>query len=81
MTSTVTALGLKRLSEIPDHIPTVTWNWIVAGLGRANKEGWKEEVWMHAAFSERIDAGINHLRSKWKGKGKANDDVDFSRIS
>jgi DNA polymerase lambda len=81
MTSTLNALGLKRLSEIPDHVPTVTWKWIEAGIGRVNKEGWKDEVFLHAAFHERMEAGINYSRPKWKGKEKANDNVDFSRIS
>ncbi|KIK98285.1 hypothetical protein PAXRUDRAFT_824032 [Paxillus rubicundulus Ve08.2h10] len=34
---TLRALSLKSLSEIPDHIPTVTWNWVISGYGRANK--------------------------------------------
>ncbi|KAI6117985.1 hypothetical protein F5141DRAFT_1000177 [Pisolithus sp. B1] len=32
---TLRALSLKSLSEIPDHIPTVTWSWILSGYGRA----------------------------------------------
>jgi hypothetical protein len=78
MISTLNALGLKRLTEIPDHIPTITWKWIEAGIGRVNKEGWKDEVFLHAAFHERMEAGIKHSR---KGKEKANDNADFSRIS
>jgi DNA polymerase lambda len=34
---TLRALSLKLLSEIPNHIPTVTWNWVISGYGRANK--------------------------------------------
>ena len=81
MVSTLKALGLKRLSEIPPHVPTVTWRWIAAGIGRANKDGWMDEIFWHAAFPERIDAGIDHSRSRWKGKEKATDNADFSRIS
>ncbi|KAG6331664.1 hypothetical protein ID866_7425 [Astraeus odoratus] len=32
--STVRALSLKSLSEIPDHIPTVTWSWVLSDYGR-----------------------------------------------
>ena len=85
MVPTLKALGLKRLSEIPDHIPTVTWKWIAAGMGRLNKEGWMHEIFLHAAFRERIDAGIDYSRASWKGKAKANDKsfdaAEFSRIS
>lgn len=80
-TSTLKALGYKRLSDIPDHIPTVTWPWIAAGIGRIHRQGWMDEIFMHAAFSERINAGINHSRSSWKGKGRVSDDANFSRIS
>lgn len=58
---TLRALGYKRLSDIPDHIPTVKWSWIKSGITRLNrfdKEDIKiklEDVWMHAAFSERMD--------------------------
>lgn len=34
---TLKALSLKSLSEIPDNIPTVTWDWVVSGYGRSNK--------------------------------------------
>ncbi|KAF5376697.1 hypothetical protein D9615_007866 [Tricholomella constricta] len=90
--STLRALGLKRLSDIPDHIPTVTWDWIVSAIGRApimTKEGLKvrmDETFMHAAFVERIDAGAKPRQApKDNGKGKgrvpASDDMEFSRIS
>ncbi|KXN90758.1 DNA polymerase lambda [Leucoagaricus sp. SymC.cos] len=58
---TLRALEYKRLSEIPGHIPTITWSWIQSGITRLNrldKEDIKiklEDVWLHAAFSERID--------------------------
>ena len=82
---TLQALLLKSLSDIPDSIPTVTWNWVVSGYGRATKRKLKLSLdgddrngseedrgdgnesdpldfeFMHAAFSERIDAG-----RKWK---------------
>ncbi|KAF8812588.1 hypothetical protein BYT27DRAFT_7086875 [Phlegmacium glaucopus] len=30
---TLRALGLKTLKDIPDHIPTVTWNWVSTVIG------------------------------------------------
>jgi hypothetical protein len=92
---TLRALSLKSLSDIPDNIPTVTWDWVVSGYGRTSKQ--KPELsldrsdkgkgvaegdhgddddafdfeFMHAAFSERIDAGCrwkNIRRGKQGGK-------------
>jgi hypothetical protein len=34
-TTTLKALGLSRLSEIPERIPTITWSWIAAGRDMA----------------------------------------------
>lgn len=59
--ATLRVLGYKRLSEIPDHIPTVDWSWILSAIGRVgrlDKEDIKvkmEDVWLYAAFSERIN--------------------------
>lgn len=85
---TLRALGLKKLSEIPNHIPTVTWSWVVSRLGKApnyTKDGTKvrtDDAWLHAAFAERIDAGIEPRPSaKGKGKGKASETEDLSNIS
>ncbi|KAH7911258.1 hypothetical protein BJ138DRAFT_1006996 [Hygrophoropsis aurantiaca] len=88
---TLRALGLKSLLAIPDHIPTVTWNWVLSGLrrwGRKSNGKGKEKVdddasdsgmdfeFMHAAFHERIDAG-----RKWKKSSGQRSEADFSRIS
>jgi len=86
MRPTLRALGLKALKDIPDHIPTVKWSWVLTGIGRNTLT--KEEidaklrdVWMHAAFSERMDAGYTpyiptSLPSfKIKGKEKAHNEV------
>ncbi|KAG8215109.1 hypothetical protein J3R82DRAFT_8560 [Butyriboletus roseoflavus] len=68
---TLRALSLKSLSDIPDDIPTVTWGWVVSGYKRARNRQSKISLkdgdsgdenildfeFMHAAFSERIDAG------------------------
>lgn len=82
MRPTLRALGLKTLNDIPDHIPTVRWNWVLTVIGRETLT--KEEidaklrdVWMHAAFSERMDAGYTpHIPKSFssfrmKGKEKA----------
>jgi DNA polymerase lambda len=58
---TLRALGLKSLKEIPDHIPTVRWSWVISGYGRSgynkNKRG----------------EGAN---TTTKGKAKATEDDD-----
>ncbi|KAG2363625.1 hypothetical protein BDR07DRAFT_1450633 [Suillus spraguei] len=38
---TLKALGLKSLKEIPDNIPTVTWNWVISGYGRLGNNKFK----------------------------------------
>ena len=76
---TLRALGIESLKDIPDHIPTVRWNWVLTVIGRDTLT--KEEidaklgdVWMHAAFSERIDAGYTRHIPKslpsFRKKGK-----------
>lgn len=68
-TPTLRALGYKRLKEIPDHIPTVKWSWILSAIGRIgrlDKEDIKtkmEDVWYHAAFSERMDTSADRSKS------------------
>ena len=86
---TLRSLGLKALDDIPDHIPTVKWSWIVSGIERApdvsRAQGTNDveldEVWLHAAFSKRINAGVSRvmpLSSRSKMKDKT---VDISNIS
>ncbi|KAF8624035.1 hypothetical protein AX15_006059 [Amanita polypyramis BW_CC] len=85
---TMRALGLKSLDDIPDHIPTVKWSWIVSGIGRTlgvleggSSDVKLEEVWLHAAFSKRINAGISRASSSLS-KGKMKDrTIDISNIS
>ena len=83
---TLRALGLKSLDNIPDHIPTVKWSWVVscigATLGNVADAG-PGEIWLHAAFSERIDAGIHRVNPllKAKEKGDNSDAVNVSHIS
>lgn len=79
---TLRSLGLKTLDDIPDHIPTVKWSWIVSGIERAGTNDVEpDEVWLHAAFSKRINAGVSRVmpfssRNKMKDKT-----VDISNIS
>ncbi|KAG6844101.1 hypothetical protein H0H87_009776 [Tephrocybe sp. NHM501043] len=94
-TATMRALGIKDLNEIPKHIPTITWRWIVTGMSRLDSLRKNErvrmgELFVDAAFSSRIDAGpISKLAGKGseKGKGKAkydplpSENVEFSHIS
>lgn len=101
---TLQALSLKSLSDIPDDIPTVTWGWVVSGYARARKRKSKLSSedgdsgdenallnfeFMHAAFSERIDAGCNrkNVRGGKRGGEAAHDPTsndhsgDLSHIS
>ncbi|KAG6884445.1 hypothetical protein C0993_011047, partial [Termitomyces sp. T159_Od127] len=75
--ATLRALGLNDLSEIPDHIPTVTWDWVLKGFSRPSnmkkdiKMHMDDSVFWHAAFVQRIDAGMKvHPRANDKGKAK-----------
>lgn len=65
---TLRALGYSRLSDIPDHIPTVKWDWILSAIGRPGqlKEdivAKMEEVWYYAAFSERMETSATRSRT------------------
>ena len=71
---TLQALGLKTLKDIPDHIPTVNWRWVISRLGKPPICGQggvsmrPENLWMYAAFGERMDAGSSVSYSRVKGK-------------
>lgn len=81
---TLRALSLKSLSDIPDDIPTVKWDWVVSGYGRARKRQSKSPAedsdsgdentlldfeFMHAAFVKRIDAGRDCKNSRRRKQG------------
>jgi hypothetical protein len=69
--NTLSALGLKSLSEIPLGIPTVYWSWVISGKaipGERDKQQMDYEF-MHAAFPSRMDAG-RPITDKGKGKQK-----------
>ncbi|KIL64316.1 hypothetical protein M378DRAFT_163339 [Amanita muscaria Koide BX008] len=81
---TLRALGLRNLDKIPDHIPTVKWSWIVSCIGATQGDARLNEVWLYAAFSERIDAGIpkfNSTLSRNRTKDNVPDVVNISHIS
>ncbi|KAH6912109.1 hypothetical protein BKA70DRAFT_825893 [Coprinopsis sp. MPI-PUGE-AT-0042] len=81
-------LGLRRMTDIPDRIPTVTWSWAALGMNMANwpkekrDQRFREDYWKHGAFSERLEAGMGLPKSseprKGKEKEKAVVDVDAS---
>lgn len=56
-------LGLKSLAQIPHNIPTVKWTWVLSALSLKENLSQSDvdkalgDPFMHAAFSERIDAG------------------------
>ncbi|KAH7927186.1 hypothetical protein BV22DRAFT_1032056 [Leucogyrophana mollusca] len=93
---TLRALGLKSLTAIPVHIPTVTWSWVISGLGRTGRKSGElkgkdkanhdvdgtgmDFEFLHAAFHERIDAGTTWQKLVGKRDGEG-DSGDFSRIS
>lgn len=78
---TLRALGLKTLKDVPEHIPTVKWSWVLSVIGKETYltkdeiERRLEHTWMHAAFSGRVDAGYRPQKtvsiSDFKLKGKA----------
>ncbi|KAK7045348.1 hypothetical protein VNI00_007597 [Paramarasmius palmivorus] len=74
-------LRLKRLKDIPDHIPTVKWEWVNCGNPLT------VEPWNYAKHVSRFDAGCKPTTTTTtrRGKGKAKalaqeDSADFSRI-
>ncbi|THH03700.1 hypothetical protein EW145_g6078 [Phellinidium pouzarii] len=65
--TTSKALGLKSIEDIPMHIPTVTWEWVLSG-----NKGALDYEFMHAAFPSRIHADPSKatFHQTRKGKGK-----------
>jgi len=79
--STLRALGLRNLDDIPDHIATVRWSWVLSVLGKEavlSKDEIEKKLgdtWLHAAFCKRMDAGYRPQKvvslASLKGKGKS----------
>src|ERR1700761_8344895 len=79
MHATLRALSVTRLSQLPEHVPVVRWDWVVTGF--SGKLG---PLFEYAAFSQRIppiEMPARPAGSKGKGKDKqraepaSNDDV------
>lgn len=76
---TLRALGLKKVSQIPEDTPTVKWSWVVDVLDVLDKEDRRrhmvEAAFSCAAFASRlkiIDRQSMPSRSfRFQGKGKA----------
>ncbi|PBK99506.1 hypothetical protein ARMGADRAFT_919392 [Armillaria gallica] len=54
--------GLRRISDIPDHIPTLKWEWISNRIGQAEKGPDRNVTLLpydrHPAYHERFHAGL-----------------------
>ena len=48
---TLSELGLRALRQIPEHIPTLKWEWVIS-----ERNKYPELEFMFAAFSERVEA-------------------------
>ncbi|KLO15599.1 Nucleotidyltransferase [Schizopora paradoxa] len=73
--SALKALGLKTLAEIPDHIPTLTWDWVTT-----RPAGKLDHEFMHVAFG-RFDADSSKAAeySEKRKKAKiASDEQDIA---
>lgn len=58
---TLRALSLKSLSEIPNHIPTVRWSWILSGYRRKGKPNQATGVQGKTKATARCDDGHQGL--------------------
>jgi hypothetical protein len=88
---TLRALGMKSLKDIPDHIPTVRWSWMLSVLGKESFLSHDEiekklgDTWLHAAFSKRMDAGYQPQKTvslaslRHKSRSRILDEVGLCR--
>ncbi|THH19156.1 hypothetical protein EW146_g1962 [Bondarzewia mesenterica] len=85
--TTLRALGLKKLKDIPEMIPTLKWSWVISY--REERDPMTKKVFIqmqwevfHAAFEERRKAGLDmgmvmdreKLKQKLREKKKDNDE-------
>ncbi|KAJ7730231.1 DNA polymerase lambda [Mycena maculata] len=73
------ALGVKKFSEIPDHIPIIRWKWVADGM-----DGAAGPLFEYAAYAFRVPpVDMPGRTAKGKGKQRASSDAsaDLSRIS
>jgi hypothetical protein len=88
-------LGLRKLADIPNHIPTLNWEWVQDAITKylnyrqirkdnpiPNFEITMGHYWDYARFSERVDAGgdVNDFRIRVRVK-QDHSVADFSHIS
>jgi len=66
--TTLRALGVKKLVDIPQHIPTVKWTWVTLGIKYASRlpkdeidDKLRQYLFQHGAFAERLDAGPDYI--------------------
>ncbi|KAJ2931934.1 hypothetical protein H1R20_g5152, partial [Candolleomyces eurysporus] len=88
--ATLQALGVKRMGDIPEHIPTVKWSWVTLGMGSSHMpkedldEKLRNHLFNHGAFSDRLTAGMKSVippSKKGKNKSKSMNEEDISHIS
>ncbi|KAJ2921653.1 hypothetical protein H1R20_g15437, partial [Candolleomyces eurysporus] len=87
--ATLQALGVKRMGDIPEHIPTVKWSWVTLGMGSSHMpkedldEKLRNHLFNHGAFSDRLTAGMKSVPPSKKGKNKSKsmNEEDISHIS
>jgi hypothetical protein len=91
--TTLKALGLKSLPQIPEHIPIVKWSWVIAGRKVENYDPDGRVAEDNATFPSRIfdpnwEWKKKERERKEKEKGKAKEEVvsegpsdEISRIS
>ncbi|KAJ3971993.1 hypothetical protein EV361DRAFT_908160 [Lentinula raphanica] len=88
------ATGLPKISEIPDHIPILTWQWIVDLIdnnpfprkGKTIKIRQVSTLFEYGAYSNRLPpvSAVSTVTKVHQPKGAAKqegDNGDFSRIS
>ncbi|KAJ7092439.1 DNA polymerase lambda [Mycena belliarum] len=75
----VRACGLKRMKDIPAHIPVLNWDWVLAVMDN----GESGPLFEYAAYPERVPEIEYPRKGPGKGKQRARPDqsADLSRIS
>lgn len=67
-------IGLKKLDQIPEHIPTVKWTWVLKAMGMSPALPQDEvddklgQYFFYAAFDSRFGAGCPYLNRKNKNQ-------------
>ena len=78
-------MGYKSWKQIPESIPTLTWDWLTTSMDSANSAKDPEKViklpeyWENPAYHERFDAGSTVTkREASTSKGKQSDGLSAS---